>query len=390
MRFGRLAMFAAAALALTLAAGAARADRITLKSGETFSGTVAEETDVEVVLKTISGTMKFPRASIEKIEKGGAASSGGSVLEEKKPEEPVAKIEPIEVKPADAAAKTEEAKKALVGGDWVKAGGLLEGLMALDETAFKAEDRLAATGALVTCYLQCRDAQGAARALARRAQLAADPNDKRRLLAAAEALREIGSVKVGEKTLTRYDEVVSVAMEWKAAQVLAQARDHAAKAERLNEMPQVDRAANQALTTLKQADVFQPGFSQAHAPEVLEILVENMMDGARKAVAHCEKVRPDIAQYRVLSKPAAVQRNAVVKVYLNVRQAGETVLRNIQPLAAKHQVTALYTKNEAEIKKLAADLDEYQYYPEGWSMGPLSYYGTRTTRVKIQLWSFGG
>jgi hypothetical protein len=57
-----------AALIFLLAARA-QADVVYLKNGSHFEGVVTRETDTEVVLATERGTMQFPRADVERIEK---------------------------------------------------------------------------------------------------------------------------------------------------------------------------------------------------------------------------------------------------------------------------------------------------------------------------------
>ncbi len=263
--FGHTAPYWAAVLGglVLVLAGPALADRVVLKTGETFTGTIIEENTTEVVLKSIRGTTRIPRSAIKTIEKAEATpkptpgekpapgekpTPGEKPKPGEKPTPP--KIVPVEVDAAKAADALKQARSALVAGDWVKAGGLLEGLLALDQNAFKYDDRVRTTGALITCYLQIKDAQGAAKAIARRAQLARDPNDKRRLLGAAEALRTLGSVEVGDKTLSRFEEVLEAAMPWKAGQCLETAKQYARKARRLNQRAQLDKAADQAIRAL--------------------------------------------------------------------------------------------------------------------------------------------
>lgn len=382
---------AAAVALLLLAAGPARADRIVMKSGEAFTGTIVEETDENVVLKTISGKMTIPRVAIKEIEKEAAPKPKVGETETAKP--PAAPIVPIPV----AADKMDEsfkaAKSALVAGDWVKAGGLLEGLMALDEATFKYDDRLGATGALITCYLQVKDAQGAAKALARRSQLAKDPNDKRRLAAAGDALRAIGSVVVNGKTLTRFEEVVEAAMAWKAQQCLDEAKDIVTKATRLNEMAQIEKAVGQAQKKLQEADVYQPGFSLTQEKGVLPLFVTSILEGARAAMEHCQKIRPELTQRRLTSltsKGAAQQWNNVAKVYMAKRLAAEMALKNVKPFTTKYKLDDTYAANEAEVESLLADCDEYQYYPKGTYFGMYGYGYTSTDerRMKIQLRTF--
>jgi len=384
-------------MALAVWAAPAAADRVVTKTGDAFTGTIVEQDPTKVVLKTVSGTMTIPIDSIKTIEKGGVVSTINPDSKVPTPVAggPTATITPVTVEPAKAAQALAAAKTALGAADWVKAGGLLEGLMALDEKALSADDRLGATGALITCYLQIKDAQGAVRSVMRRATLATDPNDKKRLLAAAEALRTTGSIELGGKVLTRFEEVVETAMEWKAGQVLKDAKDLASKAQRLNETAQLEKAANFAFAKLADADVFVPGYSAAHRQDIIEILVQNAMDGANAAVEHCEKVRPELTQTRftsIVSRAAAKAWNDKAIVYLARRQAGEEALKNIKALSTKYEVAELYTKNATTIATMLEKLDDFQYYPEGTPMHPPSYYGyygtESHTRVKIQLRRF--
>jgi hypothetical protein len=382
---------------LVLAVPAA-ADRVVTKSGDAFTGTITEEDAAKVVLKTISGTMTIPRDTIKTIEKSGGTPPAPPGPGETKPTTPAAPpvITAVAVDPSKAAQALTSAKAALVAGDWVKAGGLLEGLMALDDKTFGADDRLAATGALATCYLQINDAQGAARAMLRRAQLATDANDKKRLVAASEALRATGSVEMDGKVLTRYEEAVEAAMAWKAGQILKDAKELASKAQRLNEMAQLEKAANVAVARLGDADVYVPGYSTKTRGAVLEVLITNVLQGATAAMEHCENVRPELTKTRftsVVSKAAAKAWNDKGIVYLTKRQAAEDALKNLKPFCMKFEAMELYTKHAAEIAKLQADADEYQYYPEGTSMYPPSYYHYYSTpssegRVKIKLRTF--
>ncbi|HUU90879.1 MAG TPA: hypothetical protein VM238_06675 [Phycisphaerae bacterium] len=398
-RAKRLRSFSLAAIAgglLLALAAPALADRVITKTGETYTGTIIEENEKEVVLKSISGKTTIPRDIIETIEKAGAEPTPTPGTDDK-PEaadEPVPpKIEPIEVDPAKADDALKLARSALVAGNWLKAGGLLEGLLGLDQNTFKYDDRVRATGALITCYLQIKDAMGASKAIARRAQLAQDVNDKRRLLGAAEVLRNRRSVQMGGKTLSRFEEVLEVAMPVKAGDCLEEAKKYAKEAKRLNERAQLEKAADQALKMLGEANIFQPGYSGQHEQEVLAELVNNIFEAARATVAHCEKVRPELTRTRLqsaVSKPAAIQWNAVAKPYLDNRAMTEQALKHLKLFTLKYKVPDLYTNNDAEITHLLAELDEYQYYPKGTSYGyGYGYgYGYSTQRMKIQLRRF--
>jgi len=390
---------AAALVGLCFALAApARADRVVTKTGETYTGTIIEENEKEVVLKSISGKTAIPRGIIQTIEKAGAEPTptpGDTPETGEKPQTgeqpPPPKIEPVTVEPAKADEALKQARTALVAGDWLKAGGLLEGLLGLDQNAFKYDDRVRATGALITCYLQVKDAVGASKAIARRAQLARDLNDKRRLLGAAEVLRTRRSVQMAGKTLSRFEEVLEVAMPLKAGDCLELAKKHAKDAERLNEPAQLHRAADQALKILREANIYQPGYSTAHEQEVLAELVNNILAGAQKALDFCKEWRPKLTSTRLqsaVSKPAAIQWNAKAKPYLDNRAMAEQALKNLKAFTIKYKVPDLYTENEADITHLLAELDEYQYYPKGTAFGYPYGYGYTTRRTKIQLRRF--
>jgi hypothetical protein len=330
--------------------------------------------------------MTIPRDSVKSVEKAS---------EEAKPAAAPPQVVAVPVDPAKAAQAFQSAKAAVVAGEWAKAAGLLEGLLALDERSLSADDRLGATGALVTCYLQIKDAQGAARSLSRRAALVPDANDKRRLLAAAEVLRTAGTVEFDGKALTRYDEVVEAAMTWKARDCLKSAIDLAAKAKNLNEAAQLERAAAGALKKLSEADVFVPGFSAAHRKEPLTAIVNNILTAARQTVDYCDKERPELtrtAYSSVSSKAAAKAWNDRATPYLGRRQAAEEALKNLPTFTSKFEIADVYKANEDAIKDLLAKLDDFQYYPPGTVTAYSGWYGyspyRSTERVKIQLRRF--
>jgi hypothetical protein len=372
-----------AAVALTIVAvSPALADRVVTKSGETFTGTLVEDTPEKIVLRTLSGTVTIPRDAVKSVEKAG---------EEAKPPAPPPQVVAVPVDPAKAPQALQQAKAAIAAGEWIKAAGLLEGLMLLDERAFAGDDRLAVTGALVTCYLQVKDAAGAAKSLSRRAALAPDANDKRRLVAAAEVLRTVGSVQIGGKTLSRLEEVVETAMAWKAQQCLKDATDIAAKARGIDVPAQLERAATGALKKLSEADVFVPGFSAAHRTEPLAALVNNVIEAAKQAVDYCEKVRPELtstAISSVASRAAANAWNDRAIPYFARRQAAEDALKNLPAFAAKFDIADVYKANETVVKDLLVQLDDYQYYPAGTVFPSYGWYSTRyspTQRIKMQL-----
>jgi len=400
-RHRRLAPRAAAwlAMAILLAASPAFADRIITKAGGTFTGTIIEEDATKVVLKTLSGTMTIPRDSIKTLEKTGApAPTPGGDTPAPKPATTVPVVTVIPVDPANAAKALQDAKSALVAGEWVKAGGLLEGLMALDDKAFPLADRLSATGALITCYLQIKDAQGAARALGRRALLATDANDKQRLVAAAEALRTVGSVEIGGKTVSRFEEVVEAAMNWKADQVLADAKDMAAKATRINEPVQLEKIATSALKKLDASEIFVPGYAAGHRKDVIGAFVNNILNSAKQSGDYCEKERAELTRTRAaggVTRASAKTWNDRARAYLGTRKMAEDALKNLKPFTAKFESPDLYTANASSVDELLRKLDDFKYYPKGSYPFGTSYYSydyyyySSSTRIPIELIIFG-
>jgi hypothetical protein len=183
---------------------------------------------------------------------------------------------------------------------------------------------------------------------------------------------------VGGKTLSRFEEVVEATMDWKAEQCFAQAKDVATNAKHLNDRARLDKAADLALKTLREADIYMPGFSGTREKDVFAALIENVIEGGRTAAAYCEKVRPDLTQTRltsIVSKAAAAQWNSVARVYLGNRAVAEQALSHLEAFTLKYKIPHLYADKKAEITHLLAKLDEYQYYPEG----------TAPQRLKIQL-----
>lgn len=372
-------------------AAPAMADRVITKSGQTFTGTIVEEDDAKVVLKTISGKITIERDTIDKIEKAGATAPTPKTDTKTGPATPeTLKVVPEQIAPEDAPKAFERAKAAIGTGDWVKAAGVLEGLMAIDEAKFKYDDRLSASGALITCYLQIKDALGASQAFARLAQLAKDANDKRRLLAAAEMLRTLGTVKVGDKSLSRFEEVVEVAMPWKADQCLEAAKTAAKNAKRLNDRTQLDKQANMALGKLREANAYVPGFSAKHEAEVLAEMINNIVEGAKATLEHCEKRRTELTsayQGGLVGRSMISQYNQRVREYHATRGAAEQALKHIRAFTASFNVAELYSTNETEIERFLEELDEYQYYPKGfrtssgyYGYGP--YYSSARVRIK--------
>jgi len=380
------------ATALLVLAAPAMADRVITKAGETFTGAIVEDSPEKVVLKTLSGTVTIARDQVKTVEKAGEAPKATASAPAPAATAAPPQVVVAQVDPAKAAQALKDAKSALVAGDWVKAAGLLEGLMLLDDRTLAMDDRLGATGALVTCYLQIKDAQGAAKSMLRRAGLATDPLDKRRLVAAADVLKISGATEIGGKTLTRFEEVMATAMPFRAQDYLKEANDLAAKATRLNESAQLEKAANVALKRLAEADVFVPGFSAAHRQEPLAVIFNNILDAARRTVEFCDKERLELTRTSVSSVasiPAAKEWNNRATPYFAKREAAEAALKNLQTFSQKFELADLYTRNEKEIKSLLLKIDDFQYYPEGTVFPYTGYYGrpysTTPERVKMKL-----
>jgi len=355
-----------------IGAADASADRITTTSGQTFTGKILDETDQAVVIQTMSGKVTVPRDTINTIEKEGGAE--------------------VVVDPAKAAEAFKEAKSAIAAGDWRRAGNLLEGLLKLDTGSFPKEDRLAASAALVTCYLQIKDAKGAAAALRLRANLVASETDKKRLLAAAEAMDAPGKSIIGGTAVGRFEEAMEAGTEWKAQQILELAKQVGASATGLNVMYRLDRATQGCLAKLAEADLYVPGFGQAHQTEVVATLTDNILDAARKAVDVCTADRKEIsrlwqsilddlkkaaeeearrAKGSLPSKspltlaaqhPAIRLYNQKASEYLTQRQVGEDMLGNLQPFAEKYEAPDLYQKSEQEVKDLLSKLNDLKYH----------------------------
>lgn len=303
-----------------------------------------------MTIKTGSGTVVVPRTAVDSIEKGQPSS------------EPLIVAQAIQ--PADAAKAFDEAKTAVAKSDWGKAGGLLEGLLALDLSTFSVENRLAATPLLITCYLGLKDAKGALRTFTRRAAMMTVPSDKKRILAAAEALDKCAGVILGAKTVTTYDEAISAAMEWKAGELLDQAKDLAAKAKGLDDAAKLEAAARKCLDRLAGADLYVPGYAAAHRKEILAVLIDAIMEGARKAVADCTAEKPILSRgwrTRSANISVAMAWNAKVGPYMARRQAAEDQNKNVKPFAAKFEAPEIYTSYEKECADLLTKLDDLRY-----------------------------
>lgn len=347
-----VAVVGALVLVPLLSWGAA-GDTVVTTSKRTLVGTIVEDTPEKIVIRTDSGTVAVPRAAVAAVDRAG----GGAMPS----------ITPAKVAPADAAKTLAAAKAAAAAGQWLKAGGLLEGLLDLPSTVptFAAADRVAATGLLATCYLQVKDARGAARTFNRRADLVTAASDKCRLQAAAEALDRSNAAAIGEKPVATFDEAIAAAMEWKARQLLAESVALGVKATALNEMPKLEAAARRCLDKLDEADLYVPGFSLLHRAEALAGLADNILKAARKAVETCTRDRKILSKYWRTSgtnvKLARAPNERIAK-YLAVRQAADEALKNLKALAAALQVPELYTPRDKECTELCDKLDDLQYH----------------------------
>jgi hypothetical protein len=277
---------------------------------------------------------------------------------------PTRKIVPVTVAPERAAQTLKEARAALDKSDWLKAGGLLEGVLDIDPRKLSEADRRSAAAGLVTCCLQLEDGAGAGRALGKRASVAVDEREKRLLLTAAEALRDSNSNRIGAKTVRTYEEALAAAPEWKAQSLLAQAKKMSANARQFSVAGYLDRIVKNCTDRLAEADGYVPNFSGSHRREVLEPMIANLMQGARKAVDLCTAERDYLNTHRYLSLyggDKTKQWAGRVKAYMGARQEAEDALQNLKAFAPKSGLGDLY--NENEVNDVLNKLDDLKYYP---------------------------
>ena len=332
------------------------ADRIVTKAGATWTGAIVDEDAGKVVLRTASGDVTIPRESIKEMTRGSAPL----------PEAAPKKIVPLTVPPGRAAEILRAARTALEQGDWVKAGGLFEGLLDLDSKTVGDADRRATASGLAACYLQVGDGPGAARAFGRRAALAVDEKEKRVLLAAAEALGQSGAARIGDKTVRSYDEAMAAAAEWKVQSLLAQAKKMSAQARQFTVAGYIERVSKNCMDKLAEADILSPNFSDARRREVLEPMVANLMQGARRAVDLCTSEREYLNTHRYLSlyggELTKQWLNRIVG-YMGTRQDAEDALKNLKAAAEKVKFGDLYS--ETQVQDLLRRLDDLRFYPGG-------------------------
>ena len=343
------------ALSVFLLAPAARGARITTKSRQIFTGTIVEETPQEITIQTASGKITVPVTSILHI------------LRDTKPDEPKIVAEPI--KATKAAEAFQDAKTAIGAGNWVKGGCLLAGLLELPPAVFRLEQRLAATAALATCHLQIGDTEGASKVFRLRANLVVSESDKKRLIAAADAL-EAAETAMGISQewqfVQTYDQAIEAGTKWKADQLLETAKEVGKDAEGLNKWLTMKRVADKILASLAEADLYMPGFSTEHREAALSTVADNVVQAAEKAVEICTEERKfNITPYyetSASSVKAALLYNEYVTRYLSRREAAEDGLKNLQRLSQECDVPALASKREEKIKALLAALDGLRYH----------------------------
>ena len=341
---------------LAVVAATVPAAPIVTTSNQTFIGKIVEETPQHVVIKTDSGTVTVPLITIATIQR------------DVNPKAP--KIVPTRIQPADAPKAFEQAKAAVVKGDWARAGCILAGLLELPAATFPHQNRLAATAALATCHLQIKDPKGAAKVFTQRASLVVGEGNKRRLLATAEALENADTMMgftIDGKTVSSYDEAITIAMGWKTKKLLAEAKEIGAKATDLNNANKLESAGKRIIAKLNEADLYSPGFSVVNREAALVSLADNIIKAAGKAVATCTAERnANISRYWKTSasglKAALVYNNYATK-YLERRMAAENGLKNLKTFATKVKAPGIYAKRAPkEIAPLLKKLDELQYH----------------------------
>jgi hypothetical protein len=299
------------------------------------------------------------RAEVKSIEEGGG------------PQRPPL-IRPVDVYPEKAKEAYADAEAAVKANDWVKAGGLLEGLLALDERAFDEKKRLAAARVLVTCHLKNQDAGGAARNLVKTAGLVKDETAKRHILAAAEALRAAGGPRIGQTNVQTFAEALEAARTWKAEQIFVEARRTGTRGQMLDNMDYVEKNIGFVLKKLEEADAYVAGFSASRRTAALGGVVENILEGSKAALAVCTAVREGLAKDRIISMTSRARAGAWndrARAMFGRRQAAMDALANLATVSGKYDLGSLY--NESERQNLVSQLDDLQYYPG--------------TQVKIEL-----
>jgi len=353
----RCALAGIALAAVLCAPAPASGATIVTKSRQTFVGSIVEETPQAVTIATASGKVTIPVTSILSITRDAA------------PAKKEKKIVAEKIRPSKAQEAFEKAKGAIAAGDWVKGGSLLAGLLKLPTTVFPHEKRLSATAALATCHLQIQDTEGAAKVFKRRAALVASESDKKRLLATAEGLEEANTVTGPSKQwqfVQTYDQAIAAGTQWKAEQLLAKAKETGEKAESLNKWTTLNRVATKIMDNLNEAELYVPGFAQAHKEEALSTICENIMQAAEKAVKICTEERKfNISPYYEHSAASIAHAriyNEHVKGYLENRKAAEDALKNLERLAKEFEVADLQSKRQEKITERLTQLEELRYH----------------------------
>ena len=343
-------LLAAGAVA-ALVAGPLRAERIVAPDGTWFTATVVSDEAAKVVVRAGKATITLSRADIKAIEKDPPDSKNVPP-----------QIVPAAVDPAKAGDALRGAKAAMASGEWLRAGGLLAGLARLDADALPPADRKDAAAALVTCYLQVDQAEAAGGACARRAALADDADERRRPLAAGEALRTLKSTEIDGRPVRTYDEAVAAAVPWKGKALLEEAKAIASQGRMLGAKGRLERTGQSCVEKLQEADLYVPGTS-GQKREVLRPLVDNVLGNARRAVETLTERRVVLKKYRMTSmmdKQIARRWAEQIGAYLTVRQEAENGLRNLEPFASQVGVSGLYERSE--VVGLIEKLEDLKYY----------------------------
>jgi len=334
------------------------ADQVRTKGGTVYEGSVVRQEGDEVVIETSKGTIRLSRKDIAAIR----AMEQQTDWPKRPPDAP--KITPVVVTPEKARETLARAREAVKAGKWVEAGGLLEGLADLKGEVLSVDDRRGVISSLATCYLQIDDARGAARSFGRRAMVAKDDDQRRRILAAAEALDAAKSTRIGGQAVRTYQEAVSAAVRWKVDQIVGTARKMTGKARLVTVRGRLDRTARAALAKLKEADLYEPGTSARQRSSVLRGLVDAVMEPVRKAVSTCSRERQwfDANRWRSLSDKETVKGwTQRIAAYLALRQGAEEGLKNLKAFASRFDLGGLY--NGREVDRLLEQLEDLKYYP---------------------------
>ncbi len=335
-------------VALVLAA-ATRADTLTLTSGKVLTGTIQHQDQFKVVLVTDAGTLTILRGDIKAINAEPTESGFEPILAAR-------------VSPAGAETAFHEAKAALAKKRWREAGSLLEGLLELDDKAVGDARRAEAARAAVPCHLQNGDPRSASRNLVVAAKLAVDEMTRRKMYAAAEALRRAQGPRIGTTVVRTLEEALEAGAAWKADQILQEARGLAGRQTMLQDYARVDRAIESIEEHLRKADVYVPGFSRQHESEAMKGLAGNFISGATKAVSMSRQEREHLEDLRVdrfKGRAHALHWNGIVKTYHARRVAA---IEALQVLAGQSELRSLY--DESERSRLLDELAKLEFFED--------------------------